>query len=129
MYLGKLVEIGPANDVYFGPVHPYTRGLIDTIPMADPVAEKAKVAKGVSGDLPSPLDPPSGCRFRTRCPRAQERCAVEEPVIRTAGDDHWVACHFPGPDGSIPAPETALSVKTPACAGGTSPPPPWPRAR
>jgi oligopeptide/dipeptide ABC transporter ATP-binding protein len=86
MYLGKLVETGPANDVYFGPVHPYTRGLIDTIPMADPVAEKAKVAKGVSGELPSAIDPPSGCRFRTRCPRAQEQCAVEEPPLRVFGD-------------------------------------------
>jgi peptide/nickel transport system ATP-binding protein len=95
MYLGKLVEVGPANDVYYGPVHPYTRGLIDTIPMADPVAEKAKVAKGVSGELPSAIDPPSGCRFRTRCPRAQERCAVEEPPLRPFGDAHFAACHFP----------------------------------
>jgi peptide/nickel transport system ATP-binding protein len=95
MYLGKMVEIGPANDVYFGPVHPYTRGLIDTIPMADPVAEKAKVAKGVSGELPSAIDPPSGCRFRTRCPRAQDRCAVEEPPLRVFGDNHLAACHFP----------------------------------
>ena len=104
MYLGKLVEIGPANDVYFSPVHPYTRGLIDTIPMADPVAEKAKVAKGVSGELPSAIDPPSGCRFRTRCPRAQERCAVEEPPLRVFGDGHLAACHFPlrGPGTDVP---------------------------
>jgi oligopeptide/dipeptide ABC transporter ATP-binding protein len=63
--------------------------------MADPVAEKAKVAKGVSGELPSALDPPSGCRFRTRCPQAQERCAVEEPPLRLFGDGHLAACHFP----------------------------------
>jgi peptide/nickel transport system ATP-binding protein len=95
MYLGKMVEIGPANKVYYSPVHPYTRGLIDTIPMADPVAEKAKATKGVAGELPSAIDPPSGCRFRTRCPRAQERCAVEEPPLRVFGDGHLAACHFP----------------------------------
>jgi peptide/nickel transport system ATP-binding protein len=103
MYLGKMVEIGPANNVYYSPVHPYTRGLIDTIPMADPVAEKAKVAKGVSGELPSAIDPPSGCRFRTRCPRAQERCAVEEPPLRVFGDGHLAACHFPLREPGSPA--------------------------
>jgi oligopeptide/dipeptide ABC transporter ATP-binding protein len=112
MYLGKLVEIGPANDVYFGPVHPYTRGLIDTIPMADPVAEKAKVAKGVSGELPSAIDPPSGCRFRTRCPRAQERCAVEEPPLRVFGDGHLAACHFPlrEPGSAVPQASTSATA-------------------
>jgi peptide/nickel transport system ATP-binding protein len=95
MYLGKLVEIGPSDDVYYHPVHPYTRGLIDTIPMADPVAEKAKVTKGVAGELPSALDPPSGCRFRTRCPRVQEICALEEPPLRPFGGTHFAACHFP----------------------------------
>jgi oligopeptide/dipeptide ABC transporter ATP-binding protein len=116
MYLGKLVEIGPANDVYFGPVHPYTRGLIDTIPMADPVAEKAKVAKGVSGELPSALDPPSGCRFRTRCPRAQDLCAVEEPPLRVFGDGHLAACHFPlrGPGSAVPEASATTAVATDA---------------
>jgi peptide/nickel transport system ATP-binding protein len=116
MYLGKLVEIGPANDVYFRPVHPYTRGLIDTIPMADPVAEKAKVAKGVSGELPSAIDPPSGCRFRTRCPRAQERCAVEEPPLRVFGDGHLAACHFPlrGPGSAVPEASATTAVATDA---------------
>jgi peptide/nickel transport system ATP-binding protein len=112
MYLGKLVEIGPANDVYFGPVHPYTRGLIDTIPMADPVAEKAKVAKGVSGELPSALDPPSGCRFRTRCPRAQEVCAMEEPPLRPFGDRHMAACHFPLREPGAPPPLAKASAPT-----------------
>jgi peptide/nickel transport system ATP-binding protein len=105
MYLGKLVEIGPANEVYYGPVHPYTRGLIDTIPMADPVAEKAKVAKGVAGELPSAIDPPSGCRFRTRCPRAQDLCAVEEPPLRPFGDHHLAACHFPLREPGAPPPD------------------------
>jgi peptide/nickel transport system ATP-binding protein len=95
MYLGKLVEVGPADDVYYRPVHLYTRGLIDTIPNADPVVEKAKVTKGVAGELPSALDPPSGCRFRTRCPRAQEICALQEPPLRPFGGTHFAACHFP----------------------------------
>jgi oligopeptide/dipeptide ABC transporter ATP-binding protein len=95
MYLGKLVEVGPSDDIYYRPVHPYTRGLIDTIPNADPVVEKAKVAKGVAGELPSAIDPPSGCRFRTRCPRAQDICAAEEPPLRPFGGTHFAACHFP----------------------------------
>jgi peptide/nickel transport system ATP-binding protein len=96
MYLGKLVEVGPADDVYYKPAHPYTKGLVDTIPVADPVAEKAKQQKGVAGELPSALDPPSGCRFRTRCPRAQELCALEEPpLLPFTTEGHLAACHFP----------------------------------
>jgi peptide/nickel transport system ATP-binding protein len=96
MYLGKMVEVGPADDVYYRPVHPYTRGLIDTVPVADPAVAQAREDKGVSGELPSAISPPSGCRFRTRCPRAQEICAQEEPPLRpfTAGG-HLAACHFP----------------------------------
>ena len=96
MYLGKLVEIGPADDVYARPVHPYTKGLIDTVPVADPGAERAKEHQGVRGELPSAIAPPSGCRFRTRCPLAQDICAAEEPPLRpfTAGG-HLAACHFP----------------------------------
>ena len=75
MYLGKLVETGPADAVYAAPAHPYTKGLIDTVPVADPTAERAKEHQGVVGELPSAIAPPSGCRFRTRCPRAQELCA------------------------------------------------------
>jgi len=113
MYLGKLVEIGPADDVYYHPVHPYTRGLIDTIPNADPVVEKAKVAKGVAGELPSAIDPPSGCRFRTRCPRVQDICAAEEPPLRPFGATHFAACHFPLTE----APPTAQAE--PASVPGT----------
>ncbi len=96
MYLGKLVETGPAADVYFRPVHPYTKGLIDTVPVADPALERAKEHQGVAGELPSAVAPPSGCRFRTRCPRARDLCATAEPPMRpftTAG--HHAACHFP----------------------------------
>ena len=96
MYLGKLVEVGPADDVYYRPVHPYTRGLIDTVPVADPVAAQHREDKGVAGELPSAINPPSGCRFRTRCPRAQELCAAEEPPLRPfAANGHLAACHFP----------------------------------
>jgi peptide/nickel transport system ATP-binding protein len=96
MYLGKLVEIGPAEAVYNRPHHPYTRGLIDTIPVADPWASRAKNEDGVRGELPSAVNPPSGCRFRTRCPFAQEICANEEPQLTSYGTEgHRAACHFP----------------------------------
>jgi peptide/nickel transport system ATP-binding protein len=96
MYLGKLVEVGPARDVYRRPVHPYTKGLIDTVPVADPSAERAKENEGVRGELPSAVNPPSGCRFRTRCPYAQEICAEQEPPLRPFSDaGQLAACHFP----------------------------------
>jgi peptide/nickel transport system ATP-binding protein len=110
MYLGKLVEIGPAGSVYHSPAHPYTKGLIDSAPVADPLAEKAKVRAGVTGELPSSISPPSGCRFRTRCPFAQDRCAEEEPLLRSFGPAHYAACHFPlitpAPDSAAPAAAT-----------------------
>jgi peptide/nickel transport system ATP-binding protein len=96
MYLGKLVEIGPADDVYARPAHPYTRGLLDSAPVADPKTELAKVRAGVSGELPSAIHPPSGCRFRTRCPLAEEICAdVTPPLQPFPGSGHLAACHFP----------------------------------
>ena len=95
MYLGKLVEVGPADEVYLRPAHPYTQGLIDSAPVPDPLAERAKVDEGVKGELPSAINPPSGCRFRTRCPLAQDLCAAEEPVLRSFGSGHMAACHFP----------------------------------
>ena len=96
MYLGKLVEIGPADEVYLTPAHPYTRGLIDSAPVADPVAEQAKEERGVRGELPSAIHPPSGCRFRTRCPLAQEICAEVEPQMNSfSTNGHQAACHFP----------------------------------
>jgi peptide/nickel transport system ATP-binding protein len=96
MYLGKMVEVGPADSVYSAPVHPYTRGLIDTVPVADPALERAKEHQGVRGELPSAVAPPSGCRFRTRCPRAADLCAEQEPPLRPfTNDGHLAACHFP----------------------------------
>ena len=96
MYLGKLVEFGPADQVYVTPAHPYTKGLIDSAPVADPKAEAAKAHVGVTGELPSAINPPSGCRFRTRCPLAQEICAeVEPPLVPFSPQGHQAACHFP----------------------------------
>ena len=107
MYLGKLVEIGPANEVYDRPAHWYTRGLLDAVPEADPAKARLKVrAKGVRGELPSAVDPPSGCRFRTRCPRAEERCAVETPPWADFGSGHMALCHFPL--------ETPVSISVPS---------------
>ena len=97
MYLGKLCEVGPADALYARPAHPYTAALIEAVPEPDPDTPVADTS--LEGDLPSPLAPPSGCRFRTRCPRAQARCAEEEPMLRQVAADgdggHVVACHFP----------------------------------
>ena len=95
MYLGKLVELGSAQDIYERAAHPYTAGLIATIPVPQPAVERAKQGAAISGELPSPVNPPSGCRFRTRCQFAQERCAAEEPKLRSFGPGHVAACHFP----------------------------------
>jgi peptide/nickel transport system ATP-binding protein len=95
MYLGKLVELGTGDDIYRRAAHPYTQALIKTIPVPDPAIEKAKTDVGIQGELPSPIDPPSGCRFRTRCPLAQEICAEVEPPMRRFGPSHEAACHFP----------------------------------
>jgi oligopeptide/dipeptide ABC transporter ATP-binding protein len=95
MYLGKVVELGTGDDIYRRPAHPYTEALIKTIPVPDPAAERAKTDVGIRGELPSPIDPPSGCRFRTRCPRAQALCAEEEPLLRPFGPTQHAACHFP----------------------------------
>jgi peptide/nickel transport system ATP-binding protein len=95
MYLGKLVEIGSGQDIYQRPAHPYTAGLIAAIPVPEPAAERAKKGTAIKGELPSSVNPPSGCRFRTRCDRVQERCAAEEPALRSFGPDHLAACHFP----------------------------------
>jgi peptide/nickel transport system ATP-binding protein len=95
MYLGKLVELGTADDIYQRAAHPYTAGLIATIPVPDPEQAKAGQGAVIKGELPSPVTPPSGCRFRTRCPYAQDLCANEEPPLRSFGPGHVAACHFP----------------------------------
>jgi peptide/nickel transport system ATP-binding protein len=93
MYLGKLVEIAPSEELFRHPAHHYTMGLIASIPIADP--QRRRAFTSIQGEIPSPANPPSGCRFRTRCPAATARCAAEEPVFREVGAGHWVACHDP----------------------------------
>ncbi|MEU3742103.1 ABC transporter ATP-binding protein [Streptomyces sp. NPDC032198] len=106
MYLGKLVESGPAEQVYAQPLHPYTRGLLDTVNLPDPQAADGLDRAPLEGETPSAAKPPSGCRFRTRCPAAQDVCATTEPRVSTPnGPGHQVACHFP-----LSAPRLASAV-------------------
>ena len=97
MYLGKLVEVADAKTIYDEPLMPYTRALISAVPVPDPVrrdkAQRERIL--LVGDVPSPIDPPSGCRFRTRCWKAQDICAAEEPQVQQVAPDQFVACHFP----------------------------------
>jgi oligopeptide/dipeptide ABC transporter ATP-binding protein len=95
MYLGKLVEIGSADDIYTRPAHPYTAGLIGSIPVPNPAVQRSRVKIPITGELPSPMHPPSGCPFRTRCPSAQARCAESDPMLTSFGGDHYAACYYP----------------------------------
>ncbi len=93
MYLGRIVEIAPAHDLYITPRHPYTEALLSAVPIPDPTVKRKRVM--LQGDVPSPINPPTGCHFHTRCPKAQHpRCSTEKPQLQQAADGHWVACHF-----------------------------------
>jgi oligopeptide transport system ATP-binding protein len=91
MYLGRIVELATDRELYQNPLHPYTQALLSAVPLPDPEVRKQKIL--LEGDVPSPLSPPSGCYFHTRCPQCEELCAHEEPPFRDLGDDHWAACH------------------------------------
>lgn len=92
MYLGKIVEVAGRDTLYANPQHPYTQGLLATVPIPDPAAERARRRAAVRGDVPNPADPPPGCRFNTRCPLAFDRCFAEEPPLVELEGGHRAAC-------------------------------------
>ena len=94
MYLGQLVETSTSEELYSHPLHPYTKGLMDSVPVADPKLARQKEKSSIEGDIPSPINPPSGCRFHTRCPYATEACSAQMPDMKEAAPGHWVACHL-----------------------------------
>ena len=101
MYLGRIVEIADRATLFARPRHPYTRALLSAVPVPDPAAQRTRII--LTGDVPSPIDPPSGCRFHTRCPHVFDRCRVEEPLLRTVGQGGKAACHLD----ELPAPRAA----------------------
>jgi peptide/nickel transport system ATP-binding protein len=92
MYLGSMVELASKEELFRNPLHPYTKALLSAVPIPDPTIKRQRIV--LKGDIPSPANPPSGCKFHTRCPMAEARCKTEAPVYRDAGDQHFVACHF-----------------------------------
>src|SRR5690606_12276752 len=115
MYLGAVMELAPRDALYERPAHPYTRALISAVPLPDPRAERARPREILRGDLPSPISPPSGCRFRTRCRYAIERCALETPALRPFGGG-LVACHL-----AEQVVEDAPPIRPRAAANGAAP--------
>jgi len=94
MYVGKMVELADRNALYQRPLHPYTKALMSAVPVPDPEVEGRRQRVILTGDVPSPVNPPSGCRFHPRCRYAKDVCSVKEPEFKVVEPDHWVACHF-----------------------------------
>ncbi len=117
MYLGKMMELADNDTLYAAPAHPYTRALLSAVPVPDPDVEATRQRTLLVGEVPSPLNPPSGCVFRTRCPQAQELCAAEVPQWRDIGADgsaHWIACHFPDDSAAVSVAAPTARVSEPA---------------
>ncbi|QAA31194.1 ABC transporter ATP-binding protein [Clostridium manihotivorum] len=92
MYLGSMVELAPKKELYDNPLHPYTKALLSAVPVPDPTLKRDRIL--LKGDIPSPANPPSGCKFHTRCPYAMEKCSKQAPIYKNVGNEHWVACHL-----------------------------------
>jgi oligopeptide/dipeptide ABC transporter ATP-binding protein len=121
MYLGKLMEISPAEELYTKPIHPYTSALLSAIPIPDPAENRARTRTVVGGEPPNPIRPPSGCRFHTRCPRATDICSSEEPQLTEYANGHLAACHHPQHVSRDEVTAGARSDASPLSAGDSAP--------
>jgi oligopeptide/dipeptide ABC transporter ATP-binding protein len=121
MYLGKVMELSPAEELYTKPIHPYTSALLAAIPIPDPRENRARERHIPTGEVPSPIDPPDGCRFAGRCPRASDRCRAEEPQLTEYADGHLAACHHPQNVSAQEIQSATRSPLSPLAAGDSAP--------
>jgi oligopeptide transport system ATP-binding protein len=123
MYLGRIVEIAPARDLYLNPLHPYSEALLSAVPIPDPKVKRKRIV--LQGDVPNPINPPKGCHFHTRCPiRKLPLCAEETPRLKQATDGHWVACHLRGGEDAVTAGAVPVELPSGACSLPSSGAPP-----
>jgi len=121
MYLGKLMEISPAEELYHKPIHPYTSALLGAIPIPDPKQNRARERMHIGGEPPNPINPPSGCRFHTRCPRATDICRTAEPPLTEYAAGHLAACHHPQNVTEVETAAATRSEASPLSAGTETP--------